>query len=442
MKNWLKIALFFFLITAQINDIQKALAIVKFSNMGVSEIENGMAKLKWNTDQPTMGTVRFGEKPDNLDREMGYGLYDCLHEFFLSGLKKNKTYYYKITAVERSQEKTESFVQSFSTAGMKKEETTEPVFTGKKVLQVINKSAAISWSTNEETTAVVYYRAESEKTARNAGYGKFDREHELFLNGLKPNEKYYIEIAAKDKSGNQASAFLSFNTSDYKEDISDLAVLDIKPLSFEEELVSSRQVMIMWKTNFVAKSAVYYGDSPNNVKKKIDASVSLRLDHQARLTDLEPSKTYFFKIYAYGSFYKKSATAKIMSFTTAPLRKKIANGSLVKGSGYKVYIIKGAEKFWIETAEVFSKLGYKREWIEKVDDAVLNEYKEGKKISSSKIHPDGALVKYANSAAVYLIENGKKRPFSSADAFIRQGYSWDRIIIIPKSEKYKDGEYL
>lgn len=425
-----------------VNYAPQALAGVVFSNIKISAIENGIAKLEWTTNEPTRAIINFGEKSDNLDRETGYGAYDYRHESTLAGLKKNKTYYYKITAIDKLQNKAESFTQSFSTQGMKSEEIVKPVFMEQKVLQVINEAAALSWTTDEETKAIVYYRAESEKSPRQAGYGRFDRYHEIFISGLKPGNKYYAEISAQDRSGNKNSRSVSFYTSGHKEKIPNLEILDIKPLSFDSGLISSRDAMIMWRTNFVSKSYIVYGDNANNIRKRVDASNFLSLEHQARLTDLEPGKTYFFKISAYGSFFNRSATTKVMSVTAAPLAKKIGNGSLVKGSGYKVYVISGAERLWIETADVFNKLGYKWNWIEKVDDSVLSQYKEGKKISNAKVRPNGTLIKYPNSVAVYLLENGKKRPFSSAGAFIKRGYSWDRIIVVPKEERYRDGEYL
>jgi len=43
---------------------------------------------------------------------------------------------------------------------------------------------------------------------------------------------------------------------------------------------------------------------------------------------------------------------------------------------------------------------------------------------------------------VYDIENGKKRPFPSAESFLKKGYSWNRIMVISEKEKYRTGEYL
>ena len=43
---------------------------------------------------------------------------------------------------------------------------------------------------------------------------------------------------------------------------------------------------------------------------------------------------------------------------------------------------------------------------------------------------DGDIVRTPTSAAVYIIENGLKRPVSSADVFIKLGYKWNNIFVV------------
>ncbi|HQO11428.1 MAG TPA: hypothetical protein PK837_03425, partial [bacterium] len=43
---------------------------------------------------------------------------------------------------------------------------------------------------------------------------------------------------------------------------------------------------------------------------------------------------------------------------------------------------------------------------------------------------DGELLKSESSSTVYLIANGKKRPFLSGDGFERLGYKWSNIITV------------
>lgn len=45
---------------------------------------------------------------------------------------------------------------------------------------------------------------------------------------------------------------------------------------------------------------------------------------------------------------------------------------------------------------------------------------------------DATLIKSENSSTVYVISNGKRRPFSSAEVFEKLGYMWENIIVVPE----------
>ncbi len=444
MKILTKIALIIAVIFFSTGYGYQAMSFAEFKNIEVYDIENGVAKIKWFTPNwQTRGIVYFGENPDNLNRYTGHSLYNYYHETSLSGLQKNKTYYFKIVAIDRSGNQEESFLQSFSTKNMEKEELVKPRFEEEKILQVINNAVAVSWITNEDTRAVIYYGTVGEGLKKTAKVRQFQKEHELLIHRLKPGTRYSLKIVAEDRSGNKTNGrSFTFNTSDYKDDGPVLSILNVSPLSFDEKLIFSREIVIKFKTNLVAESMIQYGTVSGKYKEKEIISESLQRDHQIILRGLDPETTYYYKITAHDSFNRGKKITPEMTFTTKTFKKKFVNGSLVKGSGYKVYIINGNEKFWIESAGVFNGLNYKWSWIQTVDNVFLNEYKEGKSIKSSKSHPNGTLIKYPDSHAVYLIENRKKRPFSSAESFISKGYSWNRVMTISEKEKYRTGEYL
>ncbi|MCK5466616.1 fibronectin type III domain-containing protein [Candidatus Parcubacteria bacterium] len=444
MKTLTKIALIITVIFFSTGCNHQSMAFDGFKNIEVYDIENGAAKIKWSTPNwQTKGIIYFGESPSKLERYTGYSLYNYYHETSLSGLQKKKTYYFKIVAIDRLENSKESFLQSFSTKNMKKDDIIKPQFKEQKILQVINNAVAISWATNEETKAVIYYGDEEDNLNKTVKVKSFQKGHELLIYKLKSGTKYYLKIVAIDKSGNKTNGkrFI-FNTNDYKGSGPNLLISDIKPLSHDEELIFSRKVIINFKTNLIAKSVIQYGVASEKYKYKKTVSKSRELKHQITLTRLEPDTTYYYKITASDSFNKKKKIISGMTFTTGSLKKRISSGSLVRGSGYKVYFISGNNKLWIKSASVFNKLGYKWDWIQTIDNVYLNEYKEGKSIESSKIHPDGTLIKYSHSRTVYLIENKKKRPFSSAESFVEKGYSWNRIMTVSKNEKYKTGKYL
>ena len=94
----------------------------------------------------------------------------------------------------------------------------------------------------------------------------------------------------------------------------------------------------------------------------------------------------------------------------------------------------------INSGEVYQTLFNDPSWnlVTWVPDDLLSkfDYSLGENLVSTNIHPNGTLVKYADSSAVYLIENGQKRQFTSWDTLVDNGYRHRKIHIIPASETY------
>ncbi len=446
MKKWKKITVF--ILTAFMSGFFASQSFasndIVFRSIDVLNIGDGKATIKWVTDKSTKGTVYFGSNVNDLSRKTGYSRYDQRHEIVLTGLEKKKTYYFKIVAIDQAQNQKEAYVQSFSTKEMERTELVKPVFLEQKVLQTTSNAVALSWKTNEETNAVVYYWIEDSDfdKAKKRGIKSFRTSHEIFIYKLLANKRYHFRIEAKDRSGNMSSKYFSVNTHSYSDKDLELKISSIVPLSFERGNIFPRRVVIELKTNLVTRVYVRYGTTPGKYKKKSVIPQTSSRDHKITISDLEPNTTYYYQIRASNGLYKKKFASRGMSFITAPLTNELKSGTLVQGSDFKVYVISGTEKLWIKTAEIFSKLGYKWDWIQRVDSSILNEYKEGRSIKKANRYLDGTLVKYPFTNAVYLIESGRIRPFSSAEEFIRGGYDWNKVITMPKRTRYKIGEYL
>ena len=115
-------------------------------------------------------------------------------------------------------------------------------------------------------------------------------------------------------------------------------------------------------------------------------------------------------------------------------------GALVKTvNDPKVYLLLNGNKHWITSEQLFATLGYKWEWVEDIADSLLDKYVSAGEITVSDSHPNGTLVKYANSAKVYRLVDGKKSHVTNQAVFERLGYRLDRIVVISDSETYEDG---
>ena len=121
-------------------------------------------------------------------------------------------------------------------------------------------------------------------------------------------------------------------------------------------------------------------------------------------------------------------------------------GALVKiVSDSKVYLLLGEEKNWINSEDVFKKLGYSWSWVEDIDERLLNNYKEGSEIKYTDHHPNYTLIKYEGDPKVYRLEpdagdNTKqvKRWIESETVFNSLNFRWDRIVVLNNKEIYED----
>lgn len=127
-------------------------------------------------------------------------------------------------------------------------------------------------------------------------------------------------------------------------------------------------------------------------------------------------------------------------------------GALVKTvKDPKVYLLLNTEKYWITSEIVFNALKYAWNWIEDIDERLLNKYIIGSEITYTDHHPNYTLVKYKNNNKVYRLEPssaeataGKqvKRWITDEKTFNSLNFRWDRIVTIPDTEVYEDGENL
>lgn len=297
----------------------RALAEIKISNIDIYDIANGSVRIKWDTfSEPTKAVIYYGENSDVLDKNAVYGVYSYNHESILGGLQKDLTYYFKITASNQFGEKTESFIQTFSTKDMK--DTILPEFVESKVKQTTKDAVLFSWSTNEDAKAEIQYGINSYDLNKRTGQGEYKKEQEIILYNLDTDQKYYLKIIAEDRGNNKQSEIYSFNTKKVSDlnNKTELDIYDIEPFSFDPKLVGAEDVTIKWKTNLAAKSKIYYGASSGKYETTKDVFKNNRfLEHSTRITELEPNKTYYYRIEAYDSLYGKNKKTKELTFTTA-----------------------------------------------------------------------------------------------------------------------------
>lgn len=111
------------------------------------------------------------------------------------------------------------------------------------------------------------------------------------------------------------------------------------------------------------------------------------------------------------------------------------NGTLLKNTtDSKVYLVSDGKKRLITSPIFFEDMGYQWNNVVPVASSHLDLYTAGADVKISKLHPNGTLMKTEGNGAVYLLSEGKKRPFASAQIFEANGYQWSEIIMVKRSE--------
>lgn len=108
-------------------------------------------------------------------------------------------------------------------------------------------------------------------------------------------------------------------------------------------------------------------------------------------------------------------------------------GAIVRGdNSATVYIIGGSNRHPVTSASVFLGLGYKWSNVRVVPAKEINKYTPGDSISGTGSYIDGTLIKASNSATVYLLDNGQRRPIPNREVFVSQ-FRWKDIVVVGSS---------
>jgi len=119
------------------------------------------------------------------------------------------------------------------------------------------------------------------------------------------------------------------------------------------------------------------------------------------------------------------------------------SGALLKTSrSAAVYlIIDNGTKYLFKSAEEFLRFGFRFDRVRVVDEAILDSYTNAT-ISSLTYHAKNQFIKYPDSPTVYLIENYTKRPIRTPAVFFSWTNSFDDVFTIDRSFNYPDGPLL
>ncbi|MDO8507181.1 MAG: DUF2341 domain-containing protein [bacterium] len=204
-------------------------------------------------------------------------------------LNNTTTYYYRILSVDNAAKRsTPSDVISRMPTG---KYSTKPAIVTGPAASTTATSATITWSTGREATSFVKYGVGS--FGSSVGSNTLATTHSVALAGLNPGTTYTYKVQSFDEQReyniNDESSWsptITFSTQ-AAPGISDVKISDIRLDS----------AIITWKTTSSATSTLKYGKSNSYGKEISDSSGSAVTTHTVKLSGLDNSSTYHFKIF-------------------------------------------------------------------------------------------------------------------------------------------------
>ena len=370
----------------------------------LQRINDGVA-LSWETNEKTTGVVEYGIAFDDLSKTKKSSKKKTKHYVFIKDLKPGMNYYFKIIAKDpRDNEasrrlklktellSTETYFEHIKITDVKPQ--------GSDTENISFEEATISWKTNMVSNTEIVYKAGPKGKNKTVDVSEFPTlYHQIHLTDLKGGTTYYYKLKATD----------SFR----KGVTSDEYYFVTKPLTKEYVMgqhINSSFVRISKRDTiyqlYGEKKVPYYNNSFSSREFTDDMIKPIAEDHLAHYT------TY--RGY-YGAFN---------------------DGDLIRTSKKPaVYLIEGPDRRPITSWRAFTVLGYKSEDIKVVSDKDMKHYKDNRPIDTpTDIIKNGDLVVTNGDPAVYLVEDGKRRAFLTAKAFMDRNHRWNDIKTVSNEE--------
>ena len=174
-------------------------------------------------------------------------------------------------------------------------DTVAPTISAVVATSTTANSATILWTTNESANGALWYATSASVQATGtpaAASSALTINHDLTLVGLNPSTTYYFVVASVDMAGNRTvSAEYSFGTPG----LLDTTAPVISGVSTSS--LSSNSIRVLWNTNELATSKVWYDTATPLVittSTASDSTSALSINHDRTLANISASSTYYF----------------------------------------------------------------------------------------------------------------------------------------------------
>ena len=268
------------------------------SNIIIADVTDVSALVAFDTDETTTAAIYYSTtSPVNLGIAGSESVVvaDSSHEVLLSSLHPETTYYVVIVATDASGNETTTLEEVFTTEAP---DVIAPIVSNLVIADVTDVVASVSFDTNEDTTAVVYFSTTSPVdtgTADSIASVTLAGSHNVDIVGLIAETSYYVVIVVTDEAENEATTTEEIFTTTEVPDttapvVSNIVIADVLDVS----------ASVSFDTDEDSTAIVYYSTTSPVDTGTADSEVSAVLagSHSVELTGLIASTSYYVVIVA------------------------------------------------------------------------------------------------------------------------------------------------
>jgi len=325
-----------FIVDTFITDIIKDEAAPKIlADPVVSATDNRSAIIEWDTDEPSTSMIKYGSE-DNL-QDVGGTTWEKFpldsfstemkthHRITVTDLNPSTSYVFRVGSTDAFGNGPDlnwdptnaSVLGTFKTAPGPDE--VAPLIEDVQVFFVTNKTALITWKTDEPGNSIIRYIGEDSAVGTSwseltlsENDAELTRQHYVTLSGVQPNTKYLFRVGSLDAKGNgpfvnsnasNPGGLMDFTTED-GDDLTAPQISGVKVVS-----VSDKTAVIEWETDEPGNSQVQYSNPDPKLPVQTGSSnwgnyplsendAEMVTHHQVTLTGLVPAPDglYYFRV--------------------------------------------------------------------------------------------------------------------------------------------------
>lgn len=401
-------------------------------NLNIEFVGATTAYLTWETNEKANGTLEYGN--DSSDLRGRVGTRSALeHQAQLSRLTPGATYFYRIKVEDEDKNVAYSSIQSFRTAlNTRLEESpleisqVRPIAPGDT--QVGETEVTVTWRNSRPANGRVIYGTNPERLRDSVRIDVRKVMQSVEITSLRPGTTYYYRIEQHDFL--RKKGVMPGEDSTYSFTTKGRAVV----------LGTSSQSSSGTAPSRVTQPAVLssIGSSPKVLGTfttiYTPATSLIKTMHSPRIYAVLNNQKHWIKNEAVFKSYGYSfANVKIISLMEM---NKIQEVNLAKSPNsptvYYLYHEQGV-KIPIPSESVFNSYP-DNDWknVVKLSDVDLNSYS------------DARLVKTPESSTIYLLENNRRRAFTSVEVLERFGFNKAQVVIINNThlQTFSEGERI